>query len=91
MLMPIRFPNCNRIQEWKKLLIEAILNVFKKKLVKVVKRLFWHTVGQSRTVEHFQVFDFSPPSFSCRVKHPNILQLVDVYVTKKEYFLFLEL
>nr|XP_056712962.1 caM kinase-like vesicle-associated protein [Euleptes europaea] len=25
------------------------------------------------------------------VKHPNILQLVDVYVTKKEYFLFLEL
>uniref|UniRef100_A0A3Q1I7U7 CaM kinase-like vesicle-associated protein n=1 Tax=Anabas testudineus TaxID=64144 RepID=A0A3Q1I7U7_ANATE len=25
------------------------------------------------------------------VKHPNILQLVDVYETKKEYFLFLEL
>ncbi|XP_007425871.1 caM kinase-like vesicle-associated protein [Python bivittatus] len=25
------------------------------------------------------------------VKHPNILQLVDVYVTRKEYFLFLEL
>lgn len=26
-----------------------------------------------------------------RVKHPNILQLVDVFETKKEYFLFLEL
>lgn len=26
-----------------------------------------------------------------RVRHPNILQLVDVYETKKEYFLFLEL
>nr|XP_025046211.1 caM kinase-like vesicle-associated protein [Pelodiscus sinensis] len=25
------------------------------------------------------------------VKHPNILQLVDVYVTRKEYFIFLEL
>ncbi|KAG7255995.1 hypothetical protein CRUP_022787 [Coryphaenoides rupestris] len=25
------------------------------------------------------------------VKHPNILQLVDVYETRKEYFLFLEL
>lgn len=27
----------------------------------------------------------------CRVKHPNILQLVDVYITRKEYFIFLEL
>lgn len=26
-----------------------------------------------------------------RVKHPNILQLVEVYETRKEYFLFLEL
>lgn len=26
-----------------------------------------------------------------RVKHPNILQLVDVYITRKEYFIFLEL
>nr|XP_020029058.1 caM kinase-like vesicle-associated protein isoform X5 [Castor canadensis] len=26
-----------------------------------------------------------------RVKHPNILQLVDVFVTRKEYFIFLEL
>ncbi|XP_009328910.1 PREDICTED: caM kinase-like vesicle-associated protein [Pygoscelis adeliae] len=25
------------------------------------------------------------------VKHPNILQLVDVYITRKEYFIFLEL
>ncbi|KAI2529685.1 CAMKV isoform 9 [Pan troglodytes] len=25
------------------------------------------------------------------VKHPNILQLVDVFVTRKEYFIFLEL
>lgn len=31
-----------------------------------------------------------PPSL-CRVKHPNILQLVDVYITRKEYFIFLEL
>ncbi|KAF1565723.1 CaM kinase-like vesicle-associated protein, partial [Eudyptes schlegeli] len=32
----------------------------------------------------------TPPSL-CRVKHPNILQLVDVYITRKEYFIFLEL
>lgn len=31
------------------------------------------------------------PTLSLRVKHPNILQLVDVFETKKEYFLFLEL
>lgn len=30
-------------------------------------------------------------TLSLRVKHPNILQLVDVFETKKEYFLFLEL
>ncbi|XP_012667356.1 caM kinase-like vesicle-associated protein isoform X6 [Otolemur garnettii] len=28
---------------------------------------------------------------AARVKHPNILQLVDVFVTRKEYFIFLEL
>lgn len=31
------------------------------------------------------------PLSLCRVKHPNILQLVDVYITRKEYFIFLEL
>lgn len=31
-----------------------------------------------------------PPTVT-RVKHPNILQLVDVFVTRKEYFIFLEL
>ncbi|KAF1622028.1 CaM kinase-like vesicle-associated protein, partial [Eudyptes chrysolophus] len=31
------------------------------------------------------------PPYLCRVKHPNILQLVDVYITRKEYFIFLEL
>lgn len=30
-------------------------------------------------------------SLAARVKHPNILQLVDVFVTRKEYFIFLEL
>lgn len=42
------------------------------------------------------VFHLSSSVFYCvtlilRVKHPNILQLVDVFETKKEYFLFLEL
>ena len=32
-----------------------------------------------------------PAPFLHRVKHPNILQLVDVYITRKEYFIFLEL
>lgn len=35
------------------------------------------------------LFDFV--TLLLRVKHPNILQLVDVFETKKEYFLFLEL
>ncbi|XP_021570769.1 caM kinase-like vesicle-associated protein isoform X5 [Carlito syrichta] len=33
----------------------------------------------------------SRSGMAARVKHPNILQLVDVFVTRKEYFIFLEL
>ncbi|XP_006892951.1 PREDICTED: caM kinase-like vesicle-associated protein isoform X4 [Elephantulus edwardii] len=33
----------------------------------------------------------SRSGMAVRVKHPNILQLVDVFVTRKEYFIFLEL
>lgn len=42
--------------------------------------------GGTQTLTH------PPPSPGRRrVKHPNILQLVDVYITRKEYFIFLEL
>lgn len=46
-----------------------------------------HDIVLSRVSRSVSCFVSHP----LRVKHPNILQLVDVFETKKEYFLFLEL